>query len=62
MYRAGEIYESEIGLGWYIEILDPQGDLLCDLYYAAEPVEDDTGIEHVLKMKAETLLSHLNRG
>ena len=62
MYKAGEIYESEIGLGWYIEIFDPDGILLCDLYYEGETAKDDTWIEHVLKSKAETLLAHLNRG
>ena len=57
MYKAGEITMEPSG--WFIEILDPDGDCICSLHVEAY-VKAAVAIES-LKTKAEGLLSHLNR-
>jgi hypothetical protein len=60
MYKMGEILKSD-GAGFDIEILDPDGDVICYLNDQDQGAFDAESAAPILRAMAEDLLSHLNR-
>lgn len=58
-YRSGDILMNVTG-GYDIEILDPEGEVICTLHAGNDGTSSDV-VEEVLREEADGLLSHLNR-
>jgi hypothetical protein len=60
MYTKGEIIEAQVG--WELEIKDPQGDVISTVQYGWDGMKFTDYVKEMLNQKADSLLSHLNRG